>query len=339
VNVIQKSMVPKRAVFQLLWFCGLAMVALLGPIDAQAQTQGSRLKKVRLAIPSLSGSNMPAIVARDLGFYRQEGCETEIIVMRASLSVQALVAGSVDFTGTPGATAAAAVQGIKVSVVMAYSNKPLYDLVVRPEISSYAELKEKIFGLGSLTGFAYDIPRLMLSRNGVDPKQDIKMISIGTTGDRWTALKANSIQATLLEPPYTFIADKEGFRRLDYSGDYYQTLFGALTTSEQKIKSEPDEVSRFVKATAQGFIAYLDRRDVAIATLQRFLKLPDKTIAQQNYDYHRKTLTEDGTITDELMRTIIDSQRQNSGITRAVATEEVFNFSFVRAAMNNLVRK
>lgn len=175
-----------------------------------------------------------------------------------------------DFTGTPGATVAAAVQGIKVSVVMAYSNKPLYDLVVRPEISSCAELKGKIFGLGSLTGFAYDIPRLMLSRNGVDPKQDIKMISIGTTGDRWTALKANSIQATLL---------------------------------------------------------------------QRFLQLPDKTIAHQNYDYQRKTLTEDGTITDELMRTIIDSQRQNSGITRAVATEEVFNFSFVRAAMNNLVRK
>src|SRR5215470_775074 len=251
VNVIQKSIVPKSAVFQLLCFCGFAVVALLGPIDAQAQTQASRLKKVRLAIPSPSGSNMPAIVARDLGFYRQEGFETEIIiVMRASLSVQALVAGSVDFTGTPGATVAAAVQGIKVSVVMAYSNKPLYDLVVRPEISSYAELKGKIFGLGSLTGFAYDIPRLMLSRNGVDPKQDIKMISIGTTGDRWTALKANSIQATLLEPPYTFIADKEGFRRLDYSGDYYQTLFGALTTSEQKIKSEPDEVSRFVKATA-----------------------------------------------------------------------------------------
>ena len=80
---------------------------------------------------------------------------------------------------TAGATVAAAVQGIKVSVVMAYSNKPLYDLVVQPEISSYAELKGKIFGLGSLTGFAYDIPRLLLSRNGVDPKQDIKMISIG----------------------------------------------------------------------------------------------------------------------------------------------------------------
>jgi len=332
-------MIVKRAVFQVVWFCTFTIVASVGSVDAQAQTQGHRLKKVRLAIPSLSGSNMPAIMARDLGFYRQEGFETEIIVMRTSLSVQALVAGSVDFTGTPGATVAAAAQGIKVSVVMAYSNKPLYDLVVRPEISSYAELKGKILGLGSLTGFAYDIPRLMLSRNGVDPKQDIKMISIGSTADRWTALKANSIQATLLEPPYTFIADKEGFRRLDYSGDYYQTLFGALTTSEQKIKREPDELSRFVKATAQGFIAYRDRRDVAIATLQRFLKQPDKLIAQQNYDYHRKTLTDDGIITDELMRTIIESQRQSAGITRPVATDEVFNFSFVRAAMNNLARK
>ena len=34
VNVIQKSMVPKRGVSQLLWLCGLAMVALLEPIDA-----------------------------------------------------------------------------------------------------------------------------------------------------------------------------------------------------------------------------------------------------------------------------------------------------------------
>jgi NitT/TauT family transport system substrate-binding protein len=223
-----------------------------------------------------------------------------------------------------------------VAVIMAYSNKPLYDLVVRPEITSYAELKGKTFGLGSLTGFAYDIPRLMLTRNGLDPKQDVKMISMGTTADRWAALKTNAVQATLLEPPYTFIAAREGFRRLDYSGEYYQTLFGALTTSEQKMKSDPDEVSRFVKATAHGFIAYRDRRDAAIAALQKFTKLPDKQLAQQTYDYHRATLTADGTITDELMRTIIETQRQSSGVTRPVATEEVFNFAFTRAAMNEL---
>ena len=332
-------MIAKRSFWSVLWFLTLACAVLGGMIQAQAQTQGGRLKRVRLAIPSLSGSNMPAIMAKELGFYRREGFDTEIIVMRGSLSVQALVAGSVDFTGTPGATVAAAIQGIKVLVVMAYSNKPLYDLVVRPEISSYAQLKGKIFGLGSLTGFAYDIPRLMLSRNGLDPKQDVRMISIGSTGDRWTALKTNAVQATLLEPPYTFIAAKEGFHRLDYSGDYYQTLFGALTTSEQKIKEEPDQVSRFIKATAEGFLAYRERRDVAITILQRFLKLSDKLLAQQNYDYHRKTLTDDGTLSDELMRTIIESQRQSAGITRPVAADEIFNFSFVRAAMNALIKK
>lgn len=314
-------------------------VALTNSVQAQAQAPGSRLKKVRLAIPSLSGSNMPAIMAKELGYYRQEGFDTEIIVMRGTLSVQALVAGNVDYTGTPGATVAAAVQGVKVAVVMAYSNKPLYDLVVRPEISSYAELKGKVIGLGSLTGFAFDIPRLMLSRNGLDPKQDVKMISIGSTADRWTALKTNTVQATLLEPPYTFIAAKEGFRRLEYSGDYYQTLFGALTTSEQKIKADADEVSRFVRATAQGFLAYRDRRDTSIATLQRFLKLPDKQIAQQNYDYHRAALTADGTISDELMRTVIETQRQSAGVTRLVSSEEVFNFGFIRAAMSELMRK
>src|SRR5215467_5219793 len=79
VSVIQKSMVPTSAVFQLLCFCGFAVVALLGPIDAQAQTQASRLKKVRLAIPSLSGSNMPVIVARDLGSIGRKGSKRKLL--------------------------------------------------------------------------------------------------------------------------------------------------------------------------------------------------------------------------------------------------------------------
>jgi hypothetical protein len=47
-------------------------------------------------------------------------------------------------------------------------------------------------------------------------------------------------------------------------------------------------------------------------------------------------LTADGTITDELMRTIIETQRQASNVTRPVATDEVFNFTFTRAAMNEV---
>jgi NitT/TauT family transport system substrate-binding protein len=309
------------------------MVSLAGPARVQAQTAG--LKKAKVAVPIVGVSSIPTFVAKELGHYRDEGFDTEIILMRAAVTIQALISGSVDYTGTPGATIAAAVQGAKLLVLMAYFDKPLYDLVVRPEISSYAELKGKVFGIAALSGFAYEIPRVMLSRNGLDPKRDVTIMLIGTPQDRLAALKANAVQATVLDPPYNFLAVREGLRKLDSSVPYFQTLFGALTTSERKLKSEPDDVRRFVRATARGYLAYRNHREISLPIMQRVLKL-DQKLAEQVYDYSRTVMPTDATITEELMRTVIETQRESSGVTRPVPSEEVFNFSYVRAAMKEL---
>jgi NitT/TauT family transport system substrate-binding protein len=241
-----------RNIFLMSSLTQVAFVVLLaGPAGVWAQTAG--LKKAKVAVPNISISPIPTFVAKELGYYRDEGFDTEIIQMRAAVTIQALISGNVDYTGTPGATIAAAVQGAKLLVLMAYYDKPLYDLVVRPEISSYAELKGKVFGVPALSGFAYDIPRVMLSRNGLDPKRDLTIMLIGPTQDRLIALRANAVQASVLDPPYNFLAVREGLRKLDSAVTYFQTLYGALTTSERKIRSEPDDVRRFVRATARGF--------------------------------------------------------------------------------------
>jgi ABC-type nitrate/sulfonate/bicarbonate transport system substrate-binding protein len=165
------------------------------------------------------------------------------------------------------------------------------------------------------------------------------MVLVGPTETRLTALRTNAVQATILEPPYNFLAIKEGFRKLDYSGDYYQTLQGALTVSANKIKAEPEEVGRFVKATLRGLVAYRDQKETALSVMRRFLRIEEPGLAGQIYDYHRATLTADGTVSEELMRTMIESYRQSGKVARAVPSKEVFNFAFVRAAMKELTRK
>src|SRR3989338_767003 len=319
-----------------LW---LTMILLARGEFLEAQDSSRELKKVMLAVPSISVSNMPAVIAKELGYYRIEGFDVEVILMRAGVSIQALVAGSTDYNGTPGATVAAAVQGVRLRVLMAYANKPLYDLIVRPEVSKYADLRGKLFGVGSLSGFSYEIPQVMLSQNGLDPKRDLTLILVGPTESRLTALRTNAIQATILEPPYNFLAIKEGFRKLDYSGDYYQTLQGALTVSEQKVKAEPGNVSRFVRATLRGLLAYRDQKDIALSVMRRFLRIEEPGLAGQIYDYHRATLTTDGTVSEELMRAMIESYRQSGRVTRPIPSEDVFNFTFVRDAMKELTRK
>ena len=208
-----------------------------------------------------------------------------------------------------------------------------------PEISSYAQLKGKVWGIAALSGFSVEIPKAMLTRHGLDPKQDVTMVLIGATSDRLAALRANGIQATLMEPPYNFVAIKEGFRNLGFGGDYFQTVQGGFAASERKLKTEPDEVRRFTRATLRGFLAYRNQRQLAIPILRKHLRIADPQLADQIYDYTLRSLSLDGTLSQEMVQTTIEAQRIASGVTRAVATDEVFEFSSVRAAMKDLVEK
>jgi ABC-type nitrate/sulfonate/bicarbonate transport system substrate-binding protein len=76
---------------------------LLTSVPASAQ-------KVRFAIPSRSASIMPIFVAFKEGFYRDEDIEVEIINMSSQMAVTATVAGSVDFSSSPGSATNAAVR-------------------------------------------------------------------------------------------------------------------------------------------------------------------------------------------------------------------------------------
>lgn len=67
---------------------------------------------------------MPFFVARERGFFREEGLEAEIILMKAIQTVQALLGGSIDFGTASGTAVSAAVNGADVRVVLALSDKP-----------------------------------------------------------------------------------------------------------------------------------------------------------------------------------------------------------------------
>jgi len=70
----------------------IAVVSLTGSMATDAQPSSVRLKKIPPGFSVIIG-NMPALMAKELGYYHQEGFDTEIIVMRASVMVQALAAG------------------------------------------------------------------------------------------------------------------------------------------------------------------------------------------------------------------------------------------------------
>jgi ABC-type nitrate/sulfonate/bicarbonate transport system substrate-binding protein len=77
----------RRPISFFLLFC------LAEPIEAL----GQNLERVMMAVPGIGLSQLPAFVAQEKGFYKQERLEVLIIVMDGTVATRAMIAGDIDF--------------------------------------------------------------------------------------------------------------------------------------------------------------------------------------------------------------------------------------------------
>ena len=129
----------------------IIILSILVPVAFSAERAG-KLIPVRMGIVSRSTLDMPFYVARDRGFFREEGLEAEIVLMRANLTVQAMLGGSIDFGTATGTAVTAVVNGADVRVVLAMSDTPSFDLIVHPSITSIQQLRGKKIGVAGIGG-------------------------------------------------------------------------------------------------------------------------------------------------------------------------------------------
>jgi ABC-type nitrate/sulfonate/bicarbonate transport system substrate-binding protein len=113
--------------------------------------------------------DLPFWVARDRGFYRDEGLEAEIVFMRSNLTLQAMTGGSIDFGAATGAAVNAIVSGVDLRVVLAMSDRPMFDLIAHPSITSIQQLRGKKIGFGGIGSLSETIVRQILSVNQIPP--------------------------------------------------------------------------------------------------------------------------------------------------------------------------
>jgi len=99
----------------------IALVLLLTHAPASAQ-----LKKVRLSATSVAVTELQFRMALLKGFYREEGLDVEIILIRGAVGMQALLGGSVDDTSAAGSIIAGAVRGVSVWLVLVVNAKPQF---------------------------------------------------------------------------------------------------------------------------------------------------------------------------------------------------------------------
>ncbi len=325
----------RQTVFSLLVV--LAFTTVSGEIPSAAE-KSAKLATVRIGYVSRSILDMPYIIARDRGLFREEGLEPELIFIKAAQTIPAMLAGGVDFGTATGTAIAAALSGVDVRVVFALTDKPSFDLIASPSITSVQQLRGKKFGVTAFGALAEILARQILIAHKV-PADQVTFLPLGASDVTYLALKAGTIDATMLQIPQTFLAQDEGFRKLAAGADVYRAVQGGLTTTKATISDRPELVTRMIRATQRSL--RLIRNDKKYAL--EFIKGPYLDLgkdrdrfAEQIYDAALQYYLPSGAVDEKLQREMIAVAAQRVKLAQPVPPERVFDFSFAQKVSETL---
>jgi ABC-type nitrate/sulfonate/bicarbonate transport system substrate-binding protein len=314
-------------------FLLLVLLAAAGTSQTVSGAEKSaKLATVRIGYVSRSILDMPFIIARDRGLFREEGLEPELIFIKAAQTIPAMLAGGVDFGTATGTAIAAALSGVEVRVVFALTDKPSFDLIAAPSITSVQQLRGKKFGVTAFGALAEILARQILLAHKV-PADQVTFLPLGASDVTYLALKAGTIDATMLQIPQTFLAQDEGFRKLASGADIYRAVQGGLTTTKATIADRPELVTKIIRVTQRSLRLIRNDRKYALEFIRGpYLDLGKdrERFAEQIYDAALQYHVPSGTVDEKLQREMIAVAAQRVKPAQLPPPQRVFDFSFAQ---------
>src|SRR6266480_3499199 len=265
--------------------------------------------KVVVSYPSKSITNFPILeTARQKGFFQKEALNVSVVYMRGGIDIKALLTGDADF-GTGSTTASTAfVAGAPLRVIMslnAYVDQGLY---AQPKYRNLAQLKGQSIGSLNPGGLVDTLLRKVIVQNGLSPERDFILLNMGGTPERYAALKAGTLAASMLSAPHSLHAEKEGFTKIAATRDYVDVPGTALVAHADKIKKQPEMIKRFLRATLRS-MSYIreNRADTMQMIAREFAMAPDITALA--YDKLVELLSVNGKIRVDGYQLLLDFAR------------------------------
>ena len=294
--------------------------------------------RVRMGLAARSTTSMPFFVAKERGFFREEGLDVELIVMQAIQTIQATMGNSTQFASATGSAVSAAVSGADIKVILAVTDQPSFDLIVQPNITSVQQLRGKKIGTGGVGSLAEILSRRILLAHNVRP-EEVVILATGPSHMTYLSLKAKVIDAAPLQMPLTFTAQDEGFRKLVSAADVYRSVQGGLATTKAMLSEHPEMVTKVVRAMIRAIRLIKSDRKYGIDFIKGpwldIGKDPEK-IAARVYDAAAPALLENGAVGEEVQREMIADASVRTKPAHPVSPEQVFDFSIVRKVSETL---
>ncbi|HEY7559493.1 MAG TPA: ABC transporter substrate-binding protein [Candidatus Binatia bacterium] len=294
--------------------------------------QSKPAREMKIGYP-LGGSTGFFWVAHRSGSFEKYGIKVEPIYIRGGLmGIQAALSGDLYLQLQGASTVVNAwAQGAKeLQFVGAVGNRLDYILAAHPSIRRPEDLKGKRIGVSQIGSSTDFIARLAARRLGLIPDKDVQIAGTGGQGDRWTALTAGHIHATVLQSPFTLKARKANYPIfIDFSKeDFEYTIAGPLTT-RSFIKSDRETVMNFMRGLADGMDFYRDEKnkDRVIKFLGEYYRSNVVEELEETRRVYSQVTPGLPIITVKAMENVVANDKNLAGMNMKVA--EILDLSFL----------
>ncbi|HEY1506855.1 MAG TPA: ABC transporter substrate-binding protein [Stellaceae bacterium] len=256
----------------------LAAMVLTGP-GARADTT-IRLGQVPSTMKSIG--IVPYVIADQQGFFADEHLAVQLVPLEGGTDqmVKRLDAGDVEISSsaTPYFIQAVAEGRSQDVAVAAATANPIYSLMVRPGVKSFADLKGKTLGLSLGIDTISISMRKLLTQKGLKDS-DYRVKELVGTPVRFDCLKRGECDGVPLGQPEDFTAIDQGFTRLGVSTDAVKHFeFTALIVRPDWAKQNRPALVGFLRGFAASLKYFRDaaHRNDVVKTIVATTGVTDK---------------------------------------------------------------
>jgi NitT/TauT family transport system substrate-binding protein len=294
------------------------------------------LQKVVLTYSSRSIASIDLYVAQERGFFREEGLDAQLVQVRATAAIAALISGEVHALGSIGSAIRAIPRGAPIKVLAVSLRRPVFWLVSRPELKTFADLKGKVLGTTTLGGSQHTAGIRMLRKAGLNPDKDVTVVLGGDVPTQLQALVNGSIQIGILSPPIVIVArDKYKMNILASAMEEFSSLQNGLAVLDKQVKDQRDLVKRILRARGKGNRYFHSNERGTGEVLAKYLSV-DLNTAVETYRLSRTAFTTDGIPSEDEINDYLKADAQILGLSAPLPASRIFDFSLQREVNQEL---
>lgn len=302
---------------------------------AIVRAEAFALETLTIAIPTKSFQQVIYPLAQERGYMREEGIDLKITFIEPTPSIQALLAGSVQFTAAgSSALIAVAKGGVPLKTVLAVNDRVHQWLLTKPEISSPTALKGRKIATTGIASVATFMFKQIIARHGLDPSKDVTFLDPGT-GNQLTSLLAGVVDGAILSVEQRYVGLDQKMKEMFYFGNEVKNSWGTLATTDRFIKEQPKLLTSFMKATLKALRFLRQDKETTVAAVMKFSGI-ERNLAARIYDDLIGTFTRSGTVDEETQKNDLAIIQQVAATKDPVPISRAYDFSFALEADRQL---